>query len=277
VDSGSTDATASIATDLGATVFVHPFESHANQWMWALTTLPLATEWVIAIDADQRLTPELAKEIRSMFDSEAPELPDDLNGIYLNRRYIFRGRWLRHGGLYPKYLLKMFRRQHVELDPHDLLDHHFYVRGQTRSLKHDLVELNHKEDEIVFWSSKHLRYADALAREEYLREFGHAKRPVKGSLFGNPDQFIIALKGFWNCLPRFLRPFLYFFYRYIIRFGWLDGKQGLIFHVFQALWFRLLVDTRFEELRHQGQQEEGQSGSPASLLSKSPAKRSLPR
>src|SRR5262249_11939630 len=138
VDSGSTDRTADIARQFGAHVVTHPFESHAQQWQWALATLPIKSAWVLALDADQALTPELRK---SIFE-RVPEWTREGTpaGGYLNRRQIFRGRWIRHGGYYPKYLLKLFRKDAVVLDEDDLVDHHFHVTGATVILAGDLIE-----------------------------------------------------------------------------------------------------------------------------------------
>src|ERR1019366_437854 len=124
VDSGSTDDTLAIAGAFGATVFSHPFERHSTQWDWALRNLPIRGEWVLGLDADQRVTPELALEMQSIGGAAYR----DVGGIYLNRRQIFRGKWIRFGGYYPKYLLKLFRPGAVFTDEHDLVDHHFPVR-----------------------------------------------------------------------------------------------------------------------------------------------------
>lgn len=246
VDSGSTDGTQDIAAGHGATVVAHPFSTHAAQWQWALANLPLTADWVLALDADQRVTPELAEELRRRF-GRGGESNNGINGFYVNRRQIFRGRWIRHGAYYPKYLLKLFRRDAVELDVNDLVDHHFYVRGTTGKLRHDIIEENKKEDDITFWIAKHNRYAALMAQEE----LSASGRPpaVTPALFGSPDQRVLRLKALWRSLPLFLRPCLYFGYRYFLRGGWLDGKEGFIFHFLQGFWFRLLVDIKMEELR----------------------------
>jgi cellulose synthase/poly-beta-1,6-N-acetylglucosamine synthase-like glycosyltransferase len=93
VDSGSTDATVGIAERLGARVVYNPFEGHAKQWNWALGTLPWSFDWVLCLDADQRLTPELREEIREALSSPAA----DVDGFYMKRRQVFLGRWIRHG------------------------------------------------------------------------------------------------------------------------------------------------------------------------------------
>jgi glycosyltransferase involved in cell wall biosynthesis len=245
VDSGSTDGTRSIAERYGAPIAEHAFETHARQWLWALDHLPLQHAWVLALDADQRLTPELQEEIVGLFTGKTAKL-DGVDGLYLNRRQIFRGRWIRHGGYYPKYLLKLFRRDRVRIDDRDLIDHHFYVSGPTRTLKHDLVEDNAKEADIAFWIEKHNRYARLQAQVESLDERNH---PLTPRPLGSPDERTAWLKRAWAHLPLYLRPVLYFSYRYFIRLGFLDGKQGFVFHVLQGFWYRLLVDIHLDDLR----------------------------
>jgi glycosyltransferase involved in cell wall biosynthesis len=244
VDSGSSDRTCQIAKGNGAVVVEHPFETHAAQWEWALDNLPLRTEWVLALDADQLVTPELASEIRALPEAKL----DQVDGIYLNRRQVFRGRWIKHGGYYPKYLLKLFRRSAVAIDRGDLVDHHFHISGRVTTLRHDLIEANAKEDDISFWTAKHVRYAGLLAYEEFEWRSGTRGTTIPPSLLGNPDQRTLAAKQIWRRMPLYIRPFLYFIYRYFVRSGFLDGKQGAIFHFLQAFWFRLLVDIRLDEM-----------------------------
>lgn len=251
VDSGSTDQTRRIADQYGSNFLHHPFESHTRQWRWALDQLPLSDEWVLALDADQRVTPELRDELFDLFQDRAQKL-DGIAGLYFKRRQIFRGRWIRHGGYYPKYLLKLFRRSMVSLDECDLVDHHFYVSGPTLKSRCDIIEENHKEDDITFWIDKHNQYASRLAEEELRRFRRLAVAPLRPSLFGSPDQRSLWRKAMWSRLPRYVRPCLYFVYRYFFRFGFLDRKQGFIFHFLQAFWFRLLVDIKLEEAKGKG-------------------------
>ena len=251
VDSGSTDRTVAIAEEHGARVVVHPFETHARQWQWALANVPLATAWVLALDADQRLMPELRDEI-----TERLKRPGDATGFFLNRRQIFRGRWIRHGGYYPKYMLKLFRRDSVSVDDTELVDHHFQVSGPTATLRYDMIEDNRNEASIAGWVEKHNRYAALQARQDVLRAAA-TDRSAAGSVAGestsprgaNPDERTRHQKRLWARLPLFVRPFLYICYRYIFRLGFLDGKEGFIFHVFQGFWYRLLVDIYTDELR----------------------------
>jgi glycosyltransferase involved in cell wall biosynthesis len=249
VDSGSTDDTVDIAQRHGAVVVTHPFESHARQWDWALRTLPLATDWVLALDADQRLTPELSEAIaRALADREVGD--GGPVGYFVRRRQIFRGRWIRHGGYYPKHLLKLFRRGEAWTDARDLVDHHFYVKGPTATLNAgDLIEENRNEDDIAVWIAKHNRYAALQARDELSGRWSASDAALSARLFGTPDERTRWLKRRWSPLPLYLRPCLYFGYRYVVRGGFLDGKQGFLFHFLQGFWYRLLVDIHIDALR----------------------------
>ncbi len=249
VDSGSSDDTVERARAFGATVLSHPFETHARQWRWALEQLPGGADWVLGLDADQSLTPELRDEIATTFAGGGPA---GVNGFFVNRRQIFRGRWIRHGGYYPKYLLKLFRRSAVTIDDADLVDHHFTVTGPVERLRNDLVEDNRNEAAIEVWVAKHNRYAVLQARQELAARARTARVPFR-ALAGHSDDRTRWLKQAWSRLPLFVRPCLYVFYRYVVRLGFLDGREGFIFHVLQAFWYRLLVDVNLVELREAAQ------------------------
>jgi glycosyltransferase involved in cell wall biosynthesis len=256
VDSGSTDGTPTVAETLGARVYQHPFEGHAAQWNWAFRNLPLQPGWILALDADHRLTPALVAELRELF---ARGIPRELAGYYVTRRQIFRGRWIRHGGYYPKRLLKLVRAGAVSSDERERLDFRLYVEGPTALLANDILEDNENEREIEFFITKHLRFASLQAAEELERRNGSAYR-ITPSPFGSPDARTLFLKRIWYRLPLYVRPTLYFLYRYLVRLGFLDGKEGFVFHFLQAFWYRVLVDIRIEELGRAADAESRRAG-----------------
>jgi hypothetical protein len=228
-------------------VIRHEFAGHSAQWRWALAELPLRHEWVLGLDADQRLTPELVQELRELFGK--PAQLDDYDGFYVARRNIFRGKWIRWGGYYPKHLLKLFRRARLLHESADLLDHHFRVPGKVGRLRHDIIEENLKEDSVDFWVKKHLRYAELLATEDARRREGVTPTTVQAAMFGSPDERAEWQKQTWTVLPRFVRAPAYFIWRYVFRLGFLDGKQGFAFHFLHAFWFRLVTDLKIDEQR----------------------------
>lgn len=246
IDSDSEDETASIARRYAEVVNLPYDHSKIIPWIyqWALENLSIRNEWVMILEADQEITPELRQELEELF-SEQPIAAD---GFYIRRRQVFRGQRLRFGGYGSKYMLKLFRKTHGELDP-DETDTRVYLRGRVGKLKSTIQEENFKEDKILFYLQKHLRYADVFAREELQRHEDGFNWKLQPKLLGTPDERVLWLKQRFFKLPLYLRPFIYFFYRYIILLGFLDGKQGAIFHFMQAFWFRLVWDIRLEELK----------------------------
>ena len=247
-DSGSTDGTLAIAETYGAEVAYHKFENHPKQWNAALQAFEITTPWIIGLDADQLLTKELYARLQAF---RSDEVPAGVNGIYFNRKNFFKGKWLRYGGYFPKYMLKMFRRGHGGSDLQENMDHRFIVDGETVVWKDGyLLEENLKESSISFWLAKHNRYSDLVAQEELERREAARVQSVRARFWGSPDERIAYLKRWWWKMPLYLRPFLYFFYRYVIQLGFLDGKQGFVFHFLQAFWFRLIVDIKMDEQLH---------------------------
>jgi hypothetical protein len=224
VDSGSTDRTVELATASGASVHGHPFETHARQWTWALAHLPLRTEWVLGIDADQRVSDELRESMRRAFTAGGAAT---FAGFYVNRRQIFRGRWIRHGGYYPKYLLKVFRRDAVSVDEQELVDHHFHVTGTIGTLEGDLIEDNRNEAEIRVWIEKHNRYARLQARQELAG--GERSAGGAGRLFGTPDERVRWMKARWREMPLFVRPACISSTATVCASGSWTGAKGLCF------------------------------------------------
>lgn len=241
VDSGSTDQTKKIAKKYEAKIFSHSFNTHAQQWNWALKNLPLRYDWIFGLDADQWVSDNLKNELMKIFKKHT----NNIDGFYVRRKQIFMKKWIKFGGYYPKYLLKIFRKDKVTLDESDLVDHHFYVNSTTKNIGGDIIEDNAKERNISFWLTKHIRYAELHALESIRKE----QKKIQPSMTGSPDQKILFQKKLYDKLPLFIRPLLYFIYRYIFKLGFLDGKEGLIFHFLQGFWYRFLVDAHIFKKR----------------------------
>ena len=227
VDSSSTDRTLEIAAQYGAVILKHPFTTHTQQWAWALKNVPVESEWVLALDADQAITSELAVEIRTQLGVSVSD------GLYIKRRQVFRGRWIKHGGYYPKYLLKLFRRDKVYLHAGDAVDHHFYVRGSCGKLQYDLIEANHKEDKISFWIEKHNRYAALMAGEEQRNRDGGYEFPI--------TRFVVRKPGPASDLAQaavvavtFVRTANSVFHLPLLSAGRVPGREGRIYFSFPA-------------------------------------------
>ncbi len=250
VDSGSTDNTVAIARQHGAQVIEHAFESHAKQWDWALRHLPLTSNWVLGLDADQHLSPELGDEIQRL-KIDKDQLDNGPGGYMIKRKQIFRGHWIQHGAYYPIYLLKLFRRSDVKIDTSERVDHHFHVRGPVGKLRYDLIEDNRNEADMTVWIAKHNRYAVLQALEEFEKTDNRLPLRLVDCLTASHPQRILNKRQLWYRLPIYSRPVLYFIYRYVCRLGFLDGRAGFIFHVLHAFWYRLLVDIHLDDLRRE--------------------------
>ena len=246
IDSESTDRTREIARRYADEVHELAYDhGRIIPWIfqWGLEHLPIRNQWVLLLEADQVVPAALRREIGELLSGQ-PVVHD---GFYIRRRQIFRGRPIRFGGYGGKHLLKLFRNGRAELDPLEQ-DTRVYVRGTVGRLRAPLEEWNHKEDEILFYLEKHLRYAEAFAREELLRRRHDLPWKLTPRLLGTPDERTLWLKSRYYRLPLFWRPFLYFIYRYFFLLGILDGANGFLFHFLQAFWFRLVVDVRVSEL-----------------------------
>ncbi len=243
VDSFSTDQTAALARKLGADVYTHPFEDHASQLNWGLAHTDISTQWVMRIDADEELTGELAAEI----EEKLPRLPRKVTGVMLRRRVYFMGRWIRHGGIYPTLLLRIFRRGKAYCEQ-TLMDEHFLLReGSSVTFKKDFIDNNTKD--LEWWINKHNWYSNKELEEqlEQRREMG-GDNTMKPRLFGGQAERKRWLKYMvYYKTPLMRRAHWYFLYRYFIRLGFLDGQEGLIFHFLQGYWYRFLVDAKIYE------------------------------
>lgn len=250
VDSGSTDDTVRIAKEAGCYVCHHEFEHYAAQRNWAFDNLPLKTPWTLCLDADERLTPKLVQEIVGRIGASVQAGPD---GYLLNRRTYFLGCWIRHGGQYPAYHLRLFRTGKGRCEDR-LYDQHFLVDGEVRPLDNDYIDVI--TSDLTSWVARHNRWASMEASEILAQKNPgetHAGRVVTPRLFGTPIQRKRFLRSIiYQRFPLFVRPFLFWFYGYVLRLGFLDGIPGLVFHTLQRFWFRFLVDAKIYELRKTG-------------------------
>jgi glycosyltransferase involved in cell wall biosynthesis len=247
VDSGSTDGTLDICAEYTPHVFHHPYENHASQWNWALENLPLTGDWVLALDADFVVTPELRRQL----ESELASVKTGVDGIYVKHDYVFGGGAIRFGGT-KQYWLRVIRRGAARPDLSDLVDFRFNVDGTTIQWSGAVVEYNRHDDDITVWTRKQDKFSLRLAVEEELRRRGLVAWEGKPELLGNPDQRFMRLRDIWLKLPLFLRPCIYFLYRYVLMLGFLDGRAGFLYAALQGFWLRVMVDWKIWRIRDAG-------------------------
>lgn len=241
LDSFSTDRTIEIARQHGCKVFQNRFEDYGKQRNHAISNLPVESEWIFFLDADEWVTEELKQEISERIDA-APEE----NGFFIKRRLIWMGKWIRRG-YYPTWILRLFRRGKGRCEER-AVNEHLMVDGKVGYLKNDFIHEDRKS--IDDWIAKHNRYATGeaweLIRQEQVSHDQEIAERFVGSQAGRKRWLRHRV---WNRLPPVMRPFLYFFYRYFLRAGFLDGRPALVYHFMQALWFPLLIDAKYLEIK----------------------------
>lgn len=244
VDSGSADDTRDIARRFGARVITHPFLNHATQFNWALTQLDPETQWVLRIDADEVLTPELRRNIAAVL----PTLGDDVAGVSFRRRIVFQGREIRHGGAGAVEQLRLFRYGRGRCEQR-WMDEHIVVDGRTVHVDGDLVDDN--LNSLTWWTAKHNRYASREAVDLLNLEFGFMPQDGVARLSGRSQAGTKRWlkEKVYRRLPGGFRAFAYFAYRYVVKLGFLDGGAGTAFHILQGFWYRYLVDQKVAEVK----------------------------
>ena len=245
VDSFSSDGTAELARRAGAYVAQRAFVNQAQQLQWALDNLPIAADWVLRLDADETLTPELIAEIRQRL----PTLPPDVAGVNLRRRHIFFGRWIRHGGRYPLTLLRIWRRGAARVERRWMDEHMALTRGRTVTFAHDFAD--HNLGDLAAFIDKHNRYATREAIDVLTRRYDLCERDAALSSRSASRQAAAKRRlkeGFYNRLPFGTAALAYFLLRYFLLLGFLDGPEGLIYHVLQGFWYRFLAGAKVVEL-----------------------------
>lgn len=246
VDSFSTDRTLEIAKGYTEKIYQNKFEGFPQQRNWTLDNLPFSNEWVFFFDADERPSKALKSEISNII----PETSSGVNGFYIKRKFIFMGKWIKHGGYYPVWLLRLFKYKFARCNER-LVDEHFIVEGNTLQLQHDIIHEDKRG--ITFWIERHNRYAtlDALEHIKLVKFEEMANGQTDFPLTTFFEKRRLLKRKVWRCLPMFLRPFMSFFYCYILRGGFLEGKAGFIYMVLLRFWYPLLVDIRIGEIKRE--------------------------
>ncbi|WP_211293202.1 glycosyltransferase family 2 protein [Brunnivagina elsteri] len=228
VDSQSTDKSAEIVQNYGANLVQFNFNGRwPKKKNWSLENLPFRNEWILIVDCDERITPELWDEIAKAIENPEHE------GYYLNRRVFFLGKWIRHGGKYPDWNLRLFKHKvgrYENLNTEDIrntgdneVHEHVILPGKVGYLKYDMLHEDFRD--MFHWLERHNRYSNWEARVYYNILTGQDKNATIGaSLFGDAVQRKRFLKKIWVRLP--FKPLLRFILFYILQRGFLDGKAG---------------------------------------------------
>ena len=221
-DSHSTDDTLELARAAGARVVQREFDTFSAHKNWALDNIDFAHEWILIVDADERVTPKLATEIAMVVNAEIAEDAD--NGYYIARQNIFQGKWLRHAGMYPDWRLRLFRRGRARYEDR-LVHEHMKVEGHAGFLSHHFVHQDFKGIERYFERHNHYTSLEAIEVYRLLHGAPGGEGVIAAKLISRGPMRRRAVRQFaYRYLP--LRPFILFFYIYILRLGFCDGALG---------------------------------------------------
>ena len=239
IDSGSSDRTCAIAREMGAEVIVHPFTTHANQVNAAIDHLQGRGGWLMRIDADEVLEPPA--------DGVLVPLGEAVDGLIVRRHIHFLGRRMLHGGLQPNWHLRLWRAGTGRCEQR-WMDEHIVVEGPTRTTRLEIADIN--LNPVGWWTAKHNGYASREAIEVLARKYPLLDRapPVAETLHGPVRLKRLIKERLFNRLPGGVRAKVYFFWRYWLRMGFLDGAEGYFFHFLQVYWYRTLIDCKVREI-----------------------------
>lgn len=240
IDSFSKDKTKCICEELGVRVVQHQWPGNqALQFNWALENVPINTEWVFRLDADEYLSQELLDEICQ----KLPATAESVNGIQLKRKVFFLNRLMKHGPTIN--LLRIFRTGYGRSEVRVMDEHIILTEGNSEL--YDNMFYDHSLIDIDDWTTKHLDYAKRNAAEFLNMKYG--LRESDSEKLKGQAAFKRKLRGIYLDLPLFVRPMFYFLYRYFIQGSFLDGKEGFLWCFYQAWWNTTMVDTRIWEVK----------------------------
>jgi len=217
LDSFSTDGTQDLAREAGAMVVEHKFENYSKQKNWALDNLPFTGDWVFILDADERVTPKLREEVFRVAQADSPTV-----GYFVNRVVIFMGRQIKHGGLFPSWNLRFFRRGSCRYEDRAVHEH-MMCDGPTAYLK--FLMLHIRRESLHDYLAKHIRYADMESDEWIKMATGQSQEAPAPKLFKDKLRYRQWIRReLWPRLP--FKGTIRFVYMYFVRLGFLDGRAG---------------------------------------------------
>lgn len=247
VDSGSDDKTVEIAKELGADVYIHPFENYARQFNWGIDNTGINTKWTLRLDADERFTPELCEKLEKEM---ALHENDDVNGITIEAWLYFMGKCLKHGGGRKRKLMifktGIGRIEDRKMDEHTVLSEGTSVFVEEKFLHYDFKDLNTYVKKLNWYATREMQdYFEGSFEHNSLQD-NNAKINKKRN----------RKKKYYNA-PMFLRCWLYFCYAYFFKGNCLNGKEGFIYSFLYHLYYRILVDAKiYEQMKFPKEFEE---------------------
>jgi glycosyltransferase involved in cell wall biosynthesis len=250
IDSASTDDTVEIAREYTENVLFVEDElagsyDYANIRNWAMSNAHIENDWLLFLDADERMTGPLKREISEALSSNPTE-----NGFYIYRRFIFLGKWLKYGRNYACEL-RLSRASKTEYIERGDVEY-AKVEGSVGTLEHDMIHNDKKP--FSDWVWKHDRTAERAAEQYLRRERGevdslYEKDSNDTTIEGEGRHWLI--ENVWERLPLLVRPFVMFGYVYVFQQGFRDGLRGLVYYLHHEFWYHLLIATKVMEKRRE--------------------------
>lgn len=236
IDSFSNDNTVQLAKSHGAEVYQHEFINYAKQFKYGLENFNIKSRWVLRLDADERISKKAGEEIERLCNKNSNT---DVNGLIIRFEQTFLGKKLRHGGMYPFKKLLVFKYGIGDIEDRNMDEHIILKEGKTIEVKYDCQHFDDKG--LTFFVDKHNWYSSREVVDFF--ENNSSLRDIE-----NEARFKRFLKyKIYYRLPIGTRAHLYYIYRYYIKLGFLDGKEGKIYAFMQAYWYRYLVDAKIFE------------------------------
>ncbi len=246
VDSFSIDKTVEIAEALGVNVYQYKWTEEstwAKKMNWSIENVPFSTNWFMRLDADEYMTDDFILKLKDIFS----DLSDKVSAISVNRREYFMERWMKHGGVYPKSMIRIIKKGKAVFE-NRLLDEHVEVsEGEILYLNIDICD--NRKITLSEWTKKHNAYSDLEAITLLDKELNSFQSENNEDKLDNKSLKRRKKKDLYSKLPLFWRAWLFFVYRYFLRIAFLDGKEGFLYSFLQCFWYRMLADAKIYELK----------------------------
>ena len=241
LDSYSSDDTTSLAKRFGGKAIQGRWKTFSEKLNFGLEKNPYRSKWIIRLDADEYFDKNFIEYLQ---EKNLRLIPEDVDGIYINRKVYFMGQWMKHGGIYPGRIIRIMRPDKAVYE-NKILDEHVEVHNFS------MIDIDIIDDplyDLTHLLKKYIRYAEVFRHGHFSKNFNRTVLVKNGQ-----SKIKSFLQNSFLKLPLFLRCFMYWIYRYILRLGFLDGSKGLIFITFHAFFYRFLIDALiFEYINDKG-------------------------
>lgn len=246
VDCYSTDKTLEIASNYdNVTILQNKWVNYATQFNWALEHAKIKTKWILRLDADEYLTPDLIHELQT----KLPSLDKKYTGIVVPLQRVFLGRKINHGIAKGIKMLRFFQTGKARSEVRMMDEHIELLEGESIEFKFPFADDN--MNDLSWWTNKHVGYAIREAVDLLEIEYNISGMSNDSSVSKIDEQALCKRKKKekYAHQPLFWRSFIYFIYRYIFKLGFLDGKEGFLWDFLQGWWYRTLVDAKIYECK----------------------------